>query len=546
MNTTPNSDERGTVCPARGRPAWPGRAGRLLIPVALLVAGLVALMDWPSERIAPPIAPKPPPPQAPDGPPPPTGFSVAGASSEGFRVALPGAVTPEWRVRKAVNSDGTVKADPASGHWLFRAVGGDGVAAEAYAVRTTARIAYDALWAELARVDPFVSSPSLNIESKGPATLGGRPALEVQVVENANWMYEHHPNEVAKPDEHAVASLQKKAKRWVYTVAADDRRVYVVRLERAGAYPDPGVTATVTGSFDFLRQSQPVQRRSKVSRDSTTALTLALVAFPSPVVAQSADWTSGVWHEPQVRYLLADMTLSGKTDTYRKYATEERDPDSREAVRLWDAGARVANPAAFERKWLPNKYGKDGKVMRVVFRGTARTITGDEVMLTTDRLVDSARVRLVVLALTLGRPAAEAAIAGDAVAAEALRRWGAGDRAVNVDQFEAAGGRPVYRGTRAAADGSRVVLESDAPYSERNVRYFLADIALGGSVEFYRGTAEAAHEVSCLEAVRRADEGYRVTNLDEFERKTVGGKVVIVRKGTDARISGRDVRLSSD
>ena len=67
--------------------------------------------------------------------------------------------------------------------------------------------------------------------------------------------------------------------------------------------------------------------------------TLALCHVP---FAQSADWQSVVWREPQVRYLLADLSLNGgKTDLYRKYATEERDPDSREAIRLWDAGVRV-------------------------------------------------------------------------------------------------------------------------------------------------------------------------------------------------------------
>lgn len=27
--------------------------------------------------------------------------------------------------------------------------------------------------------------------------------------------------------------------------------------------------------------------------------------------AQCADWNKGIWHEPQVRYLLADMQLGG-------------------------------------------------------------------------------------------------------------------------------------------------------------------------------------------------------------------------------------------
>ena len=113
--------------------------------------------------------------------------------------------------------------------------------------------------------------------------------------------------------------------------------------------------------------------------------------------AQSADWQNVIWREPQVRYLLADMTLGGNTQLYRDYATTERDPDSREAIRLWDAGARVVNTNEFERKWVTNQFGKDGRVMRVVFRGTERTILGTEVLLTSDAAHDERRVRFMLL-----------------------------------------------------------------------------------------------------------------------------------------------------
>ena len=109
------------------------------------------------------------------------------------------------------------------------------------------------------------------------------------------------------------------------------------------------------------------------------------LAVASNAAAQSADWQHVIWRDPQVRHLLADMTLNGgKTDLYRKYAAEERDPDSREAIRLWDAGVRAANPGDFERRWLENAAGKDGKVLRIVQRGTKRTIMGHEVVLTHD------------------------------------------------------------------------------------------------------------------------------------------------------------------
>ncbi len=137
----------------------------------------------------------------------------------------------------------------------------------------------------------------------------------------------------------------------------------------------------------------------------------------------------------------------------------------------------------------------------------------------------------------------------DPTVAEALRRWQAGVRVTNLGWFEwglrkEAG--PNFRCSDHAADGAFVRLNSDLPYPETNVRYFMADIALGGSIEFYRRVAEEAHEMSCLEAVRRVEEGYRITNLDRFERKNVDGQTLITRKGSNERISGMDVQLSTD
>ena len=78
------------------------------------------------------------------------------------------------------------------------------------------------------------------------------------------------------------------------------------------------------------------------------------------------------------------------------------------------------------------------------------------------------------------------------------------------------------------------------------VRYFLADVALGGSLEFHRRIAQSDHEMDCLEAVQRIEQGYKITNIDQFERKRIDGKVVINRMGSNERISGQEVSLSSD
>ena len=285
---------------------------------------------------------------------------------------------------------------------------------------------------------------------------------------------------------------------------------------------------------------------------SVAVLLSVVVLFASRLSAQSAEWQSVIWREPQVRYLLADMTGSGKPDLYRKYAAEERDPDSREAIRLWDAGVRVVNMADFERKWVTNKFGKDGHVFRVVERGTDRTITGTEVVLSIDGSIPQGPMRRALLDLTLGATVKsyEARAKREVEIAEALRRFNAGCRVSNAHLFERRGKADshdvVFRGSGRPVDPALIRLNSDEPYPEVNVRYFMADIALGGSLEFYRKAAEAAHEMGCLEAVRRTEEGYRITNLDQFERKQVDGKTLITRKGANARISGNEVTLSSD
>ncbi|MEW6685850.1 MAG: hypothetical protein AB1393_06555, partial [Candidatus Edwardsbacteria bacterium] len=78
-------------------------------------------------------------------------------------------------------------------------------------------------------------------------------------------------------------------------------------------------------------------------------------------------------------------------------------------------------------------------------------------------------------------------------------------------------------------------------YDEARVRYIMADMSLGGPVSYYRGYPNDANAV---EAVRRWDDGVRVTNASRFERKIVGEKGwQIVYKGTNRTIDGMDVRL---
>jgi hypothetical protein len=278
---------------------------------------------------------------------------------------------------------------------------------------------------------------------------------------------------------------------------------------------------------------------------------LLVSSLPLGGGAQSADWQAVMWREPQVRYLLADMTLGGNVAMYREYS-EGKDPDSREAIRLWDQGVRVVNTNEIERRWVTNRFGKNGRVMRIVQRGSDRTAAGEALRLSNDGAFLQAPMRLVLLDLTLGCPARayQDQAKSDPPVSEALRRWADGCRVVNARWFVATGDPPKRRlsfeGSGLPADGARVALNSDFPYPEVNVRYFLADMHLGGSRDFYHRVAESAHEMGCQEAVARYDAGVRITNLDQLERKQVNGQTLITRRGGSERIDGMEVKLSTD
>jgi hypothetical protein len=84
------------------------------------------------------------------------------------------------------------------------------------------------------------------------------------------------------------------------------------------------------------------------------------------------------------------------------------------------------------------------------------------------------------------------------------------------------------------------------PRPATSVRSVMADIAGGGSSEFYRRVAEEAHELGCLEAARRSEESCRLINLDPFERKQVDGKTLVPRPDSNGRLGGMETKLSSD
>ena len=80
-----------------------------------------------------------------------------------------------------------------------------------------------------------------------------------------------------------------------------------------------------------------------------------------------------VIQENEVYLRILDAQLGGVIDFYRQFD----DPESLEAVRLWDEGVRVVNIEDFERKIVP------GKGWLVVYKGTNDRVRGEEVVLNT-------------------------------------------------------------------------------------------------------------------------------------------------------------------
>jgi hypothetical protein len=86
-----------------------------------------------------------------------------------------------------------------------------------------------------------------------------------------------------------------------------------------------------------------------------------------------------------------------------------------------------------------------------------------------------------------------------------------------------------------------VKLSSD--WNEARVRYIMADISLGGPISYYRGFPG---DPNAVEALRRWDNGVRVTNKNRFERHVEDGGPGITYKGTLDVIDGMDVKLNTD
>lgn len=71
----------------------------------------------------------------------------------------------------------------------------------------------------------------------------------------------------------------------------------------------------------------------------------------------------------------------------------------------------------------------------------------------------------------------------------------------------------------------------------------MLDITLGGTYSYF---LSHSNEPGPAEAIRRWDNGIRVTNAGQFERKKVHGEWRHTYRGTNRQIDGMDIRLTTD
>jgi hypothetical protein len=167
---------------------------------------------------------------------------------------------------------------------------------------------------------------------------------------------------------------------------------------------------------------------------------------------------------------------------------------------------------------------------------------------------DDAKVRYILIDIQLTGNADyyRQYISQDSITNQAVQKWDQGIRVVNIYQFQRInnqnqGWLVVYGGTNNIVIGSDVVLTQDigaANNGEARIRYILADCQLGSVIDYYR---QYTNDPLVAEAVSRWDQGVRVVNINNFERKIIsdaGWKIVYA--GTENMINGMDVILTTD
>lgn len=257
----------------------------------------------------------------------------------------------------------------------------------------------------------------------------------------------------------------------------------------------------------------------------------------APVQSQS-------YRNAWARYILADICLGGSVDYYKQHIPA--DPNSTKAVDWYTKGVRLVNPGKIERKYLAPH------VLRIVYKGSHAVVDGNNIILTSDGLFDESKVRLSMVNFILsGIKIEKIENEDDPNGIEARQRIQDHVTVSNLSDFErfylGSNWQVVSRGTHIPANGMLVKLSSDESFYQSDARYMFADMCLGGSKAYYEKSYSESRDPNIFAALQMMNDSVKPINIGEFERKAdLGKSVLIVFKGTDNRINGLDVELSTD
>jgi hypothetical protein len=245
------------------------------------------------------------------------------------------------------------------------------------------------------------------------------------------------------------------------------------------------------------------------------------------------------------KYILADIYLGAPVEFYEKFAREENDANSLRAIRWYKAGERIANIEDFQRIELAKN------VIRIVHKGTKQEISGAELLLSGANNFTESNVRIIQASLLLGEELSTYLPRfGEPDVTEALKRRTDNVLVTNLKDMELVwindSCKVVKKGTKIPVDGKAILLDIDEGFYQEDARYMFADMCLGGPVEFYREILYSWRDPNAGGALQMLDQGVKITNLSIFERISKGDKCDIVYKGTNIRITGKDVKLSTD
>jgi len=265
---------------------------------------------------------------------------------------------------------------------------------------------------------------------------------------------------------------------------------------------------------------------------------LIILCLPLALFAQKSYRTN--W----AKYILADICLGADVGFYEKFAAEG-DANSSRAVRWFKQGILIENISQYERVEL------EKNVIRIVRKDNNQPTNGSELKLTTEKFYNELNVRLVLADLSLGVELSDYLPQfGNPDVQEALTRRTDNVKVANLDDLERIKLNGIWtvvkKGTKIPVDGKMIELDIDDDCYQEDARYMYADMCLGGPESFYREILYKWRDPNAGGALKMLDEGLKINNISLFERRTYGDKCDIVYKGTTIRITGKDVKLSTD